>query len=62
MVGNLVAKVATQCRAEPADRYAATRMVRRSRLTVPGPPVTGPVSQGLAASSLGMNLASATAP
>ena len=30
MVGNLVAKVATQCRAEPADLYAATRMVRRS--------------------------------
>ena len=26
MVGNLVAKVATWCRAEPGDLYAATRM------------------------------------
>ena len=26
MVGNLVAKVATGCRAEPGDMYAATRM------------------------------------
>jgi hypothetical protein len=29
MVGNLVAKVATWCRAEAGDLYAATRIARR---------------------------------
>lgn len=32
LVGNLVARVATHCRAEPSDLYAATRMVRRPDL------------------------------
>src|SRR5215472_9431751 len=36
MVGNLVAKVATGCRAEPGDLYAATRMAWSDGRLAPG--------------------------
>ena len=36
MVGNLVAKVATRCRAEPGDLYAAKRMERSDGRPTPG--------------------------
>src|SRR5215471_9196860 len=36
MVGNLVAKVATRCRAEPSDLYAATRIAWSDGWLAPG--------------------------
>jgi len=42
MVGNLVAKVATRCRAEPGDLYAATLVAGSDGRPTPDLPMTGP--------------------